>query len=299
MIRRSAFGGLSVLATLGVLAACSNDVTTAPSAARQATITAPADPFAADDNHKAFVCVVSPLGGTFTFSTTGAPTPGGGNPGPTIVASPTDVANGTCTHVATAGSGAGFPDPDTVHTDETVHPGAVTLSGVTVEQAVYSSQSGNFLSSSTAAGADPSTGIISNEQAVRIVYTYALTPVEGRGCTPGYWKQEHHFDSWVTYLPTQTLESVFDVPDALGMDNTTLVAALAGGGGPGVTGGAKILLRAAVAALLNTTSLSGYPLTTAQVISQVNTALASNNRNTMLTLATTLDNNNNLGCPLN
>ena len=120
------------------------------------------------------------------------------------------------------------------------------------------------------------------------------------GCTPGYWKQAHHFDSWVTYIPTQTLESVFDVPDGLGMDNTSLVSALGGGGGSGVVGGAKILLRAAVASLLNSASAGvDFSMSTAEVISQVNAALASNNRDTMLALAGSLDTENNKGCPLN
>jgi hypothetical protein len=41
-----------------------------------------------------------------------------------------------------------------------------------------------------------------------------------------------------------------------------------------------------------------YPLSTAGVIDQVNAALASGNRNTMLQLAGELDVLNNLGCPL-
>jgi hypothetical protein len=64
-------------------------------------------------------------------------------------------------------------------------------------------------------------------------------------------------------------------------------------------GGAKILLRAAVAALLNA-GHSGvdYPRTTAEILADVNAALSSGNRNTMLALATALDDDNNLGCPL-
>jgi hypothetical protein len=120
------------------------------------------------------------------------------------------------------------------------------------------------------------------------------------GCTPGYWKQPHHADSWTTYLPTQTVENVFDVPNSLGLDDVTLLAALDGGGGPGLTGGATILLRAGTAALLNSTSAGvDYQLTTAQVIAQVNTALASNSRQAMLDLAATLDRYNNAGCDLN
>jgi hypothetical protein len=122
------------------------------------------------------------------------------------------------------------------------------------------------------------------------------------GCTPGYWKQPHHFDSWAPtgYSPDQTLESVFDVPDTLGLDDKTLAEALGFRGGSGVKGAAQILLRAAVAALLNSAHPDvDYPRSTSAVIADVNTALASNNRSTILALAGALDVYNNLGCPLN
>jgi hypothetical protein len=100
-------------------------------------------------------------------------------------------------------------------------------------------------------------------------------------------------------LPSQTLESVFDVPDAYGLDNATLVQALSFSGGPDELGAAQILLRAAVAALLNSASPDvDYPLTMAQVITAVNAALASNSRVVMLNLANRLDEYNNYGCPL-
>jgi hypothetical protein len=120
------------------------------------------------------------------------------------------------------------------------------------------------------------------------------------GCTPGYWK--NHQDSWMTYSPSQTLESVFDVPDSLGFDNTTLLNALKFGGGNGVTGGAKILLRAAVASLLNSAHAGvDFSISTAAVIADVNAALASGSRNTMIALAGDLDDANNApeACPLN
>jgi hypothetical protein len=93
---------------------------------------------------------------------------------------------------------------------------------------------------------------------------------------------------------------VFDVPDAFNLDNRTLVQALNFKGGSGAQGAAQILLRAAVAALLNSAHPDvDYPRTTAEVIADVNAALASGNRSTMLALATELDDDNNLGCPLN
>lgn len=122
------------------------------------------------------------------------------------------------------------------------------------------------------------------------------TPVLNEGCTPGYWK--NHPESWQVYTTSQTLEEVFDVPDGFGLDSDSLLAALGYPGGPGLGGAAQNLLRAAVAAVLNSAHADvDYPLTTAEVISQVNVALAGT-RPAMLTLAATLDANNNLGCPL-
>ena len=48
---------------------------------------------------------------------------------------------------------------------------------------------------------------------------------------------------------------------------------------------------------LNSEAVS-YPLTTAEVISLTNSALASNDRDTIIGLAAELDALNNLGCPL-
>lgn len=137
--------------------------------------------------------------------------------------------------------------------------------------------------------------------------TNTLTPTPtssvSQGCTPGYWKQPHHFDSWVAtgYSPNQTLESVFDIPNSFGIDNDSLATALSYHGGSTTKAAAQILLRAGVAALLNSADPDiNYSLTTAQVISQINAALASNNRATILSLATQLDQYNNRGgCPLN
>src|SRR5918997_1453974 len=117
------------------------------------------------------------------------------------------------------------------------------------------------------------------------------------GCTPGFWK--NHPEAWEGYSTGQTLEAVFNVPDAFGLDSTTLLEALSFGGGNGSEGAARILLRASVAALLNAShSDVSFPRSPADVIAAVNTALASGDRATMLTLAGELDADNNLGCPL-
>ena len=117
-----------------------------------------------------------------------------------------------------------------------------------------------------------------------------------QGCTPGFWK--NHPELWHTYSPGQTVDSVFAVPLALSdLGDDTLLQALAYGGGPGALGGAKNLLRQAVAALLNAADPDvAYPMTEADIISQVNDALASLDKDTMNELKNTLDENNNLGC---
>jgi uncharacterized repeat protein (TIGR01451 family) len=133
-------------------------------------------------------------------------------------------------------------------------------------------------------------------------------PVGHEGCTPGYWKVEQHFDSWVPtgYTTGQLLTSVFTLPasltDAQGetFGDDTLLQALGYGGGPAVDGAARILLRAAVASLLNSASPDvDFTMTTADLIADVNAALASLDRQTMLDLAGELDAANNFGCPLN
>jgi hypothetical protein len=122
-----------------------------------------------------------------------------------------------------------------------------------------------------------------------------------QGCTPGYWK--NHTDAWADtpYSPTDTVGSVFTLPASLSsFSSETLLAALSGGGGPGLNGATEILLRAAVASLLNASDPNvQFGPTPALIIKTVNTALASENRHTILGLATRLDNRNNLGCPLN
>ena len=126
-------------------------------------------------------------------------------------------------------------------------------------------------------------------------------PGDETGCTPGYWK--NHTDSWAAagYSPAQTTGSVFSGAAAFPtLASQTLLQSLQGGGGPGTLGAARILLRAAVAALLNAGHPDmDYPRTTAEILADVNAALGSNNRNAMLALASELDSDNNLGCPLN
>jgi hypothetical protein len=126
---------------------------------------------------------------------------------------------------------------------------------------------------------------------------YPKEKIGNEGCTPGYWKNHH--EDWVRFTTGQSLESVFDVPDGLGLDDVSLANALSFTGGSGTGGAAQILLRAAVAALQNAAHGDvDYAMRSGAIINQVNKALASGNRATMLNLANRLDQKNNAGCPL-
>jgi hypothetical protein len=131
------------------------------------------------------------------------------------------------------------------------------------------------------------------------------TAIGHEGCTPGYWKT--HTDNWQETNPSVLFGTLYTDARA-NVAGSTLEEALQGGGGPGADGAAVILARAATAAWLNsaheglgypwrrnTPGLDGRPA----LVPTVNAAFASGDRATMLALATMLDNDNNLGCPLN
>jgi hypothetical protein len=114
-------------------------------------------------------------------------------------------------------------------------------------------------------------------------------PGGGQGCTPGYWKQPRHLDSWVGFSPNQLYETVFGVNASF---NLTLLGALQQGGG-----GEKALGRHAVAALLNAANDDvSFAFTTAQVIAIVQAAYATGD---FETAKNRLAAQNELGCPLN
>lgn len=116
-------------------------------------------------------------------------------------------------------------------------------------------------------------------------------PGGGQGCTPGYWRQAHHYDSWEGYAPGDLFSSVF----ADAFPGATLGEVVRAKGGQ-----VNALGRHAVAALLNASS-SGvdYDYTTAQVISAFNDAYASGDRRTVESQKNEFDFLNNQGCTLN
>ncbi len=158
---------------------------------------------------------------------------------------------------------------------------------------------GQYENIGTVAGTPPSG---SNVTASDPSHYFGQIPTGGgQGCTPGYWK--NHTDSWppTGYSPSQKVQNVFG--QAAGypsLGNASLLDALSFQGGSTLEGAAGNLLRASVAALLDSSHPGvDYPRTPASVISDVNAALASGNRDTILGLASQLDADNNRGCPLN
>jgi hypothetical protein len=129
--------------------------------------------------------------------------------------------------------------------------------------------------------------------------------IGNQGCGSGYWKQQQHFGSWCgSYTPDTLVSTVFDTTDCgCNFSSLTFLQALQGAGfGPTVCNAQAKLYQMGVAALLNACPGSGvaYPLSTAQVISEVNTALQSCDRTAILNEAGRLDgfNNGPGGCPL-
>jgi hypothetical protein len=133
-----------------------------------------------------------------------------------------------------------------------------------------------------------------NDVGILVEFYNSQIPVTGggEGCTPGYWKQPHHFDSWVGYAPGDLFSSVFE--DAF--PGMTLLQVISTGG----NSAGEALGRHTVAALLNASSGSGvsYDLTTAEVIAGFNAAWPGS-KNQLNAQKAIFSGFNEQGCPLN
>jgi hypothetical protein len=129
---------------------------------------------------------------------------------------------------------------------------------------------------------------------VRVLTECKLPPRSDQGCTPGYWKQDQHFDSWLVYSPTDSFNAVFGVTAPFA-DSLTLVDAL------GLTGGgANALARHAVAALLNSVDPAvNFGMTPGDVIAITRAALLSANPTLIEGTKNSLAVLNERTCPLN
>ncbi len=102
-------------------------------------------------------------------------------------------------------------------------------------------------------------------ETITCTFNNTYTPPAGEYCSPGYWKQSQHFDSYVTYNPSDLANTVFGV-NVFG--SKTLVQVLSSGGG-----GLDAYGRKAVGALLNASALESG-LTPAEVIAKVQATIA-------------------------
>ena len=113
---------------------------------------------------------------------------------------------------------------------------------------------------------------------------------DGAGCTPGYWRQTQHYDSWVSFSPTDDFEFVFGV-DASFNSHTLGYAVWLGGAGE------FALARHAVAALLNASNPDvSYAYSVGQVIAMVQSAYATGSFEATKNL---FEAQNETFCPLN
>jgi hypothetical protein len=118
-----------------------------------------------------------------------------------------------------------------------------------------------------------------------------LEPAGGEGCTPGYWKQSQHFDSWTSpFTPNTQFSDVFENA----FPGKTLLQVLKQGGG-----GLKALGRHTVATLLNAASPGvESDLSVDAVISMFN-ALFPGSMSEYEALKDIFADFNEQGCPLN
>lgn len=186
--------------------------------------------------------------------------------------------------------------------------GGGAADNVTVTEQVPAGFAASYVKTTRVQGGSPVTGasVASNVATATIggpgipgaLIVFTNTPLSpppstgNKGCTPGYWKQTHHFDSWpAAYNPDDSFNQAFGIGTKWFANSLSLDDALGQGGG-----GAKALGRHAAAALLNAAS-GFYPLTVDQVIAAVQAAY--NNNSLVESTKNILANNNERGCPLN
>ena len=252
------------------------------------------------DDGMVILCKTGDAAGTFTFDVTVNGTPitdvtrtlgaGGG----------TDCGTGPIFTSAVGGNG----DPDAVViTEQSQANWAVTNIDVVqhLAQGLFNAggyNSGNRLADSEDEATATATAYVNGDMARTVTFTNDFTPppvVGGEGCTPGYWKQDHHFDSWpAPYLPTTSFNTAMGLPGTNLFPNTfTLLDALNANGG-----GKNALARHAAAALLNAASGNvDYDLTVAEV--QAAVLAAYNSAGQIETQKNLLAGFNEQGCPLN
>jgi hypothetical protein len=191
------------------------------------------------------------------------------------------TAAGECERIAFQGGA-----PNTIQVTENVAPGSV-LDSIVVEQLAN-----GVVTTTKLTGTNTATAVLSGEPFFEgAVITFYNTPARLQGCTPGYWK--NHPGAWAGtgFSTGDDFDTTFGV-NVFNPNLTLLQAAFL------EDGGIKALARHAVAALLNAADPNvNYPLTTAEVITAVQNAVAAGG-GAIEALKNQLDTFNRLGCPL-
>ena len=123
---------------------------------------------------------------------------------------------------------------------------------------------------------------------------------DGEGCTPGYWKNPKHFDSWLYYTPDQKFCDVTDISGAVSiaccLDDLTLLDVLKLKGNQ--FGALGRVAKHTVASLLNAAYNLDFGYSTTSIVSLYND-VCDGDKDAIEALKNELDELNNQGCPLN
>ncbi len=251
------------------------------------------------------ISVVKTAGAAADGATLSIPEPGGSVTFTVVVANTSTVDDVLISNSSfTDAVGAGAAAPQAVDCN-----GATAGSGLSVSLAPGDSITCTFVRSVTGNAGDSETDTVTvtgsdNDGGSPSDSDDAVVNFTWRGRTPGYWK--NHPSEWNDpYLPTTTTLAgagfvappaclSLDIVKPTGID--TMMQALNYKGGSTLSGKAQILLRAAVAALLNEAEFGNdFPpyASTADLVFAVNATLATCDGSAYTTLATTLDNWNN------
>ena len=121
----------------------------------------------------------------------------------------------------------------------------------------------------------------------------------GTGCTPGYWVNHPQVWSVTGFHPDDRVSSVFRSTRGTAEGSRSLIEALPIEGDSTLSGAIRILIRHAVAAVLNAAHPDvDYALSVDDVVRLVNEAVESGSRERILSLKDRLDRHNNSGCRL-
>jgi len=140
-----------------------------------------------------------------------------------------------------------------------------------------------------------------NHSIQRTIIEVKIPTGEYQGCNVSFWKT--HVHSWNEYFPAHRIRNVFDI--SYNLSGGSLISAfflymsLYFKNGYSNFGVVIALVKQSIAALLNAAHPEvDYPLREIELIDLVNNALASHDRDIMLSLKETLENYNNLGSDL-